>query len=247
LQDWQQFPTIRTELLAQLGDIRGSNAAPCVREVALSTSDPMELALAARVLEEVQPGQDRERLIAAGKQMLAQNPSNPAPLLQLLAFYGVGDAVPAIATVAHENWQAAESAVAALTLLRRQGGEAAILDLWRDADLPEGTRRLVAHAVGVCAADSEPAKAELQRMLAHDSTDPSFKQEALEGLAAGEVFVDPRLLPRDAAAVTLPSSGWLTARLSILESVEPAVRDPSTARNLQDVRDELLGELERTE
>jgi hypothetical protein len=246
-QDWQSFPTVRTTLLALLSEIGGSGAAVGARAVAFSTRDPLELALAARVLEEVEPGQDRARLIAAARRLLAQEPADPAPLLQLLAFCGATDAVPDIESVAANNWQAAEGAIAALTLLRSQGGEAALLNLWRRSDLPAGTRRHLAHALGVCAGDSETAKEELKRMFADDSIDPSLKHEGLTGLSTGEDYLDPRLLPRGAVVMAIPHSRWLMARLDVLDAVEPAVQDRVTAERLQQVRDELLADLERTQ
>lgn len=244
---WQQFSSLRTSLLALLGDIGGDEAVHCIRATAASTRDPLEFALCARALDEQKPGEYRAELIARAKKLLAEHPTDAAPLLQLLALYEVTDAIPDIQRLALQGGELSDAAIAALTLMRRDGGEHALLNLWRRTDLPADTRAQVARALGVAAADSPMARREFERILAAQGADPNVKQEALEGLAGGESYFDARLVPRSKIAWALPHSHWITARLSVLEAVEPSVRGTATAAKLQQVRDELLEELERTQ
>jgi hypothetical protein len=245
--EWTGFFTLRTALLALLGEIGGVKATACVREVAGTTQDPLELALCARILEEQQPHQHTEMLIAAAKQLLASLPVDIGPILQLLAIYGVVDAIPDIERVAREDWRNSGAAIHALTLLRRQGGEAALLELWERTDLPPETRAQVAYGLGVAAADSESARTELKKIFSETATDALYKDKALAGLSVGEDYLDPRLVPRTTTVWALPQTEWITARLTALDELQPSAVDSRTAQQFQRIRDELLAELERTQ
>jgi hypothetical protein len=249
--EWTKFSTARTALLALLGEIGGRDAAALAREVALSTNNPFELALAARVLEEQQPQQHRDALIAAARKLLAKNPENPAPLMQLLAFYGAREAVADIERMAREQPQHAEAAISALALMRGSGGDAVLLDLWRHADLPMATRVQLARALGVIAPENAEARAELRQLFANTTiTDPQFIRAALDGIAHGESFPDERLVPQRGSVGVVwapPQTDWVTARLAVLDAVQSPHLDAESARQIQQLRDELLEELERTQ
>lgn len=241
------FPTVRTALLAKLAELGGVEAARCAEEIARSTSDPLELALCARILDEQEPKQHRAMLAAAARRMLAGDAPDKAPLLQLLAMFDGRDALPYIERMAVKDLQNSEPAVVALILMRDGGGDEALLRLWQSPDLPPNSRARVAWGVGVAAVDDESAQDVFQQMMSDPTVDRQWKQEALNGLETGEIWMDERLLPRTKVTWALPTSKWLAARLEVLNQVEPGIKDQLVVAKLQQVRDELVEELGRTQ
>jgi hypothetical protein len=246
-EEWTTFPTARTALLAMLAELGGVEAARCAEEVAVMTSDPLELALCARIIEEQEPRRDRTILVAAARRLLEGSAPDKAPLLQLLAMLGAKDALLDVERVAAQDGQNSEPAVVALVLMRRDGGDEALLRLLQSPDLPENSRARVAWGVGVAAADDESAQDVFQQMMSDPTVDRQWKQEALNGLETGEIWMDSRLLPKTKVVWALPTSKWIAARLEVLDRVEPGIRDQLVVAKLQQVRDELVEELERSQ
>ncbi len=244
---WATFTTVRTALLALLGEIGSADALACVRDVALSTPEPFELALAARVLEERQPNQHRDELIDAARRLLAQHPANATPLLQLLAYHHVTDAIPEIEELARTDTRNTPAAIQALGLMRRDRAVTALARLWQQPDLSAENRVLVLRAVGAAAANSEFARVELARLYGDAAATPQSRREALQAVAGPEPYPEPRLLPRTEIAAALPSTKWLTARLEVLDVLEPLTLDAQVAGELQRTRDKLLQELEMSQ
>jgi hypothetical protein len=246
-EEWATFPTVRTALLAMLVELGGDEAARCAEQVAETTSDSLELGLCMRILEEQEPGRHRDLLVTAARRMLARDTPDEAPLLQLLAVLEASDAVADIERVAAKDRQNSEPAVLALVSMRRLGGNEALLRLWQDPELPENSRARVAWGVGVAAADDPSAQDVFQQMMSAPTIDRQWKQEALNGLETGEIWMDPRLLPKTRVVWALPTSKWLAARLEILDRVEPWIPDQLVVAKLHQVRDGLVEELERTQ
>lgn len=245
--EWMTFPTARTALLAMLVELGGAEATRCVEQVAQTTTDPLELALCARILEEQEPGQHHAILIAAARRMLTGSAPDKAPLLQLLAMLNVENALPDIERVAVKDGPNSEPAILALVAMRRSGGDEALSRLWQNPDLPGNSRARVAWGVGVAAVDDESAQDMFRQLMSDPAFDRQWKQEALNGLETGEIWMDPRLLPKTKVVWALPTSKWLGTRVEVLNRVEPEIHDELVVAKLQKVRDELIEELERTQ
>lgn len=244
--NYRKFHTLRAALIALLSDIGGEEAMAYMRELLTTTHDPLELALAGRFLEETEPHRHRETLLAAARLLLAESPADAAPLLQLLALYGGRQAVTDIEVFVQRNPEQASSAIAALTLLRREGGDTTLVAWWRQPGLPPDVRSKLAYALGVAAPDSVTAREALRQIIA-TSADPQLREQTLLGLATGESYLDERLLPHEMTVMALPHSRWLTARLEVLDALQASTSSGPANDQIQKVRDELLVDLERAQ
>src|SRR5439155_14186925 len=92
-------PSLRAGLLESLRQIGGPEALALSRQVLQTTADPLEIALVARDLEEMAPGQYRRDVLDAARQTLAQaaegnlDVKDPSLLFQVLQSYGDAGAV----------------------------------------------------------------------------------------------------------------------------------------------------------
>lgn len=87
-------PSMRAGLLEALRQIGGPDALDASRQVLQVTADPLELALAARNIEEAAPGQNREDILKAAREILATAADRKlpgtdlAPVFQVLQAFG---------------------------------------------------------------------------------------------------------------------------------------------------------------
>src|SRR6266404_3004501 len=92
-------PSLRAGLLESLRQIGGPEAMALSRQVLQTTADPLEIALVARELEEMAPGQYRRDALDAARKTLAQaaegnlEVKDPSLLFQVLQSYGDAGAV----------------------------------------------------------------------------------------------------------------------------------------------------------
>jgi hypothetical protein len=81
-----------------LKEIGGSEAAVALRQALRATADPFEMAIIGCSLEEMAPGEHRQEVLAAARDMLnsaaEKQARDVAPLFQLIQTYGDMDSVP---------------------------------------------------------------------------------------------------------------------------------------------------------
>ncbi len=88
------FPSLRAGFLDALRQIGGLDALAASRAVLQDTTDPLEIALCTRTVEELAPGQYRAEALEVARQRLAQaaegklGTHDVAPLFQVLQTYG---------------------------------------------------------------------------------------------------------------------------------------------------------------
>lgn len=239
--------TARTALLMVLGEIGGTESVECCLSVALSTNDPLELALAAKIIEELEPNRHRAAVVAAARNLLESGPANGAALIAYLAHYGSEADVYGLERIALSSPADSEAAVAGLVTMRASGGDHALVRLWRNPGLSETTRIHVSKGLGAAVSDSMAARDELIRMFRDTRIPDATKSLAIQGVARGEELAKQSLLPSGAIVWARPHSDWITARLEILDTVDTPSLSPTLAAKVQNARDTLLAELERTQ
>jgi hypothetical protein len=165
--------------------------------------------------------------------------------LQWLALTGGAPAVAQVEAFAAKNPDQTALAIKALSLLRRDGGDATLVAWWHRPDVAPDVREELAYAIGVIAPDSTSSREILRQIIA--TPNARLRQRALHGLATGESYMDESLLPPDLTLSARPHSQWLTARLEVLDFIEPSAASPPAKEQIQKIRDELLADLERTQ
>ena len=256
-------------LLDTLGQIGGPEALALSRQVLQTTADPLEIALAARNLEEAAPGQYTQDVVDAAREALGALTPNPgtnvdaAPLFQVLETYG-GTAVAEDLAKAAAEWN--YYGPIALAGLPSGQGIPALIQLAQDpAGLQTGNNKFALQMLAQVASQYPDAAAALVELAGRNQiTDGAWP--SIGGGLGGDQYRFARQLPQNTPAVEpgsaatistsaggnqtfygvpLPADGSapdLNQRLAVIEQLLTAsVNNPAAANALQQARARLSG------
>jgi hypothetical protein len=205
--------SLRAGLLDALRQIGGPEALDLSREVLRNTTDPLEIALLARNLEEAAPGQYTQEAVDAARNALAtlvqDHATNvdAAPLFQALQTYG-GTAVTEDLARAASQWN--YYAAIALADLPSGQGIPALIQLAQDpAGLETGANKFTLQMLAQVACKYPDAAAALVELAARNQiTDAAWLSVA--GGLGGDQYQFSRQLPQNTLAVPPGSSATIS-------------------------------------
>ncbi|HVV71684.1 MAG TPA: hypothetical protein VHI52_09325, partial [Verrucomicrobiae bacterium] len=259
-------PSLRAGLLETLRQIGSPDAIALSRQVLENSSDPMEIALLARNLEGVAPGQYRQDLMnvtLASLNAAAQDQkdaSDVSPLFQTLQAFGDTNVVGTLTSMASKYGYYADLALAGLPAGQ---GVSALTQMAQDSSASgAGNRQFALQMLAQVAAQYPEATSALVE-LARQNQVPQSAWGAIAAVLAGQQFQFPRSYPENMfATVNGPdlrthyqaignqtflsmmapaeaSAQTLNQRLNLLEQLSAATTDPAALQALQAARAKL--------
>src|SRR5260370_12281600 len=201
-------PSLRGGLLEALRQIGGPDALAVSRQVLQATADPLEIALAARNLDEGIPGEYRQDIVQSAREALAKvsdgklETKDATLLFQVLQTYGDATVAPDLEGLAR-NWN--YYAVMTLAGLPSRDGIPSLIKVAQDpAGLQTGNNKFALEMLAQLASQYPEAATALVDLASRNQiTDRAWRSVA-EGLG-GNQYQFARQLPQN----TLPSEGVL--------------------------------------
>jgi hypothetical protein len=196
--------SLRAGLLDSLRQIGGPEALALSREVLQNTTDPLEIALLSRNLEEAAPGQYTQEAVDAARQALSTLAQDhvtnldAAPLFQVLQTYG-GTAAAADLAKAAPEWN--YYGPIALAELPSGQGIPALIQLAQDpAGLETGNNKFALQMLAQVASKYPDAAAALVDLAGHNQiTDGTWL--SIGGGLSGDQYQFARQFPQNTPAV----------------------------------------------
>jgi HEAT repeat protein len=258
------FGSARSAAIDALRQIGSPEAVDAMRTLLATTPAPQEVALLARDLEELAPGQYREQAVAVARAGLStiqhaeESPSDVGPLFEVLQHYGDGSTVPELEK-ATDRWN--YYATVALANLPESAGVPSILRM--AAPETGGDNRVIAlEMVAQLAATNPDARQFLAAQAAGQSIPANLWGYLVGPLSGDQYFpVDAVMTPYpqlqslsdlktthlgfgNQNLYVLPGEEALTAeglqqRLAVVGELLKATSDPAAVQALQRAQDTL--------
>lgn len=256
--------TLRSGLIDALKQIGGFEALEISLKTLMTTSDPWEIAVLSRDLEQLSPGRYREQSLRAARESLAQalegklGDRDLAPLFQVLQSYGDASVIPDLEK-AMKQW----SYYGALTLASLPDGQgipSLINQLQEPGAIASGQRDIALQVLAQSSIDYPQASEALLAMARGNQISGEAWSAIALGLAGNNFELGTPLVDKASPTVggklpyhvdetgerlfTTPVTGsWLeeqiTSRLSLIDQLLGGTTDPSAIQALQAARDSL--------
>ncbi len=173
------YPTLRAGIFDALRQIGGTAGESLLADTLHSTGDPGEVAVVARYLDELAPGQHREEVVNAARETLMQltqekSKADVGPLFQILQNYGDGNVVSDLTKALPEWYYSSVIALAGLS-----GGQG-IPALIEQAQNPDDRRKSFALQMlaQVSAQNPEAASALIEQAKSGEMSDRAWSRIA---------------------------------------------------------------------
>jgi hypothetical protein len=229
-------PSLRLGLIDVLDQIGGDEAEAVLAEVLDTSGRGVEVAYAARVLEETNPGKYRDNALKAAKDLLTNPPSVHLPnriddnarayLYQVLAMYRD----TSFAQAAHDqlilpDGRVDRQALGYLSNVLKEQGVSALYAAYKDPRLTNQSERAhLQNAVLAFTGPSAEANELFKQIISDEKVPASIRSYAIVGLAGGagrERPSDPQLIQ---------------ARLTLLHNFRSYLKDEKLLKSIDDTK-----------
>jgi HEAT repeat protein len=245
--EFVDFATLRLGLVGALGEIGGPEAIDASSQTLQNTTDPLEVALLTRSLEQLAPGQYRQQELTAASEALTQAMTggwkgDVSPLFETLQAYGDAGVVPVLKqAVTQWNYYA----TMALAGLPDGAGIPALIELAQDPAIASlGNGDVALRPLAQVAVQYPTAAQALVNIARANQMPDSAWPTVIASVAGTYIQYGTQIF-----GSTAPSLNWsnteINQRVALVDQLLSVTSNPGNRQALQNARASLLSRLTR--